>query len=90
MSAIMGIFDLSGASPCGPIWEHVQASGTSRGEAAEWHGAHGVVVSHPLSMREALGSIPSVSTLAPACFFTPMPGVFPSIPGGFWRCLKVF
>ena len=25
--------------------------------------AHGVVVSHPLSMREALGSIPSVSTL---------------------------
>ena len=25
------------------------------------HGAHGVVVSHPLSMREALGSIPSVS-----------------------------
>ena len=25
-------------------------------------GAHGVVVSHPLSMREALGSIPSVST----------------------------
>ena len=27
------------------------------------HGAHGVVVSHPLSMREALGSIPSVSIL---------------------------
>ena len=26
------------------------------------HRAHGVVVSHPLSMREALGSIPSVST----------------------------
>ena len=26
--------------------------------------AHGVVVSHPLSMREALGSIPSVNTLA--------------------------
>ena len=26
--------------------------------------AHGVVVSHPLSMREALGSIPSVSILA--------------------------
>ena len=25
--------------------------------------AHGVVVSHPLSMREALGSIPSVSML---------------------------
>ena len=31
--------------------------------AAEKHWAHGVVVSHPLSMREALGSIPSVSTL---------------------------
>jgi hypothetical protein len=28
--------------------------------AGRW--AHGVVVSHPLSMREALGSIPSVST----------------------------
>ena len=26
------------------------------------HGAHGVVVSHPLRMRKALGSIPSVST----------------------------
>ena len=25
------------------------------------HRAHGVVVSHPLSMREVLGSIPSVS-----------------------------
>ena len=28
------------------------------------NGAHGVVVSHPLSMREALGSIPSVSIFA--------------------------
>ena len=28
-----------------------------------FHWAHGVVVSHPLSMREALGSIPSVSKL---------------------------
>ena len=28
------------------------------------HRAHGVVVSHPLSMREALGSIPSVSIMA--------------------------
>ena len=27
--------------------------------------AHGVVVSHLLSMREALGSIPSVSIIAP-------------------------
>ena len=26
-------------------------------------GAHGVVVSHPLRMRKALGSIPSVSML---------------------------
>jgi hypothetical protein len=29
--------------------------------AGRW--AHGVVVSHPFSMREALGSIPSVSSL---------------------------
>ena len=29
-----------------------------------WHGAHGVVVSHPLRMRKALGSIPSVSIFA--------------------------
>ena len=32
-----------------------------RASLHEQHGAHGVVVSHPLSMREALGSIPSVS-----------------------------
>ena len=31
-----------------------------------FHWAHGVVVSHPLSMREALGLIPSVSI---SCFF---------------------
>ena len=31
------------------------------------HWAHGVMVSHPLSTREALGSIPSVSTVA-NCF----------------------
>ena len=30
----------------------------------EGHRAHGVVVSHPLSMREALGSIPSGSILS--------------------------
>ena len=30
--------------------------------------AHGVVVSHPLSMREALGSIPSVSTFESDAF----------------------
>ena len=35
---------------------------TSIEKASYTHGAHGVVVSHPLSMREALGSIPSVST----------------------------
>ena len=29
-----------------------------------FHWAHGVVVSHPLRMRKALGSIPSVSTFA--------------------------
>ncbi len=32
-------------------------------EFVAWAWAHGVVVSHPLSMREALGSIPSVSSL---------------------------
>ena len=30
---------------------------------ARCHWAHGVVVSHPLRMRKALGSIPSVSIL---------------------------
>ena len=30
---------------------------------ANYHWAHGVVVSHPLRMRKALGSIPSVSIL---------------------------
>ena len=35
-------------------------------EAVGGIGAHGVVVSHPLSMREALSSIPSVSTFAAA------------------------
>ena len=33
-------------------------------DGTQYAGAHGVVVSHPLSMREALGSIPSVSMLA--------------------------
>ena len=33
------------------------------------HGAHGVVASHPLRMRKALGSIPSVSTFALVLFF---------------------
>ena len=32
--------------------------------------AHGVVVSHPLRMRKALGSIPSVSTFALVLFLT--------------------
>ena len=35
------------------------------------NGAHGVVVSHPLRMRKALGSIPSVSILIPAESSTP-------------------
>ena len=35
------------------------------------NGAHGVVVSHPLSMREALGSIPSVSICLPAALWRP-------------------
>ena len=36
-------------------------SATDAAESAQVNRAHGVVVSHPLSMREALGSIPSVS-----------------------------
>ena len=53
---------------CAHAWR--AAEGTERERERERkfghyfiHGAHGVVVSHPLSMREALGSIPSVSTL---------------------------
>ena len=38
---------------------------------ARW--AHGVVVSHPLSMREALGSIPSVSRMTTASCASHMP-----------------
>ncbi len=48
-------------------WAILPRGGQNAGEArrlaySRW--AHGVVVSHPLSMREALGSIPSVSTFA--------------------------
>ena len=45
------------------------------------HGAHGVVVSHPLSMREALGSIPSVSTFAPSVDFFITPWKAALVPG---------
>ena len=39
-------------------------------DQVQW--AHGVVVSHPLSMREALGSIPSVSIcMSSACQRSP-------------------
>ena len=40
------------------------------------HGAHGVVVSHPLSMREALGSIPSVSIFLASVGSLRLVGVF--------------
>ena len=36
----------------------------------EFYGARGVVVSHPLSMREALGSIPSVSSSVSVLLFS--------------------
>ena len=36
----------------------------------ELYGARGVVVSHPLSMREALGSIPSVSSSVSVLLFS--------------------
>ena len=39
----------------------VLKSGREKMNVHDVNGAHGVVVSHPLSMREALGSIPSVS-----------------------------
>ena len=42
----------------GPLQGHASLCMT---KTAEW--AHGVVVSHPLRMRKALGSIPSVSNL---------------------------
>ena len=41
--------------------------------------AHGVVISHPLSMREALGSIPSVSML-PVMQRFPLLVAFDSLP----------
>ena len=43
------------AEPCSALHEILQQTPRARG----------VVVSHPLSMREALGSIPSVSMFAP-------------------------
>ena len=42
----------------------VLKSGREKMNVHDVNGAHGVVVSHPLSMREALGSIPSVSIFA--------------------------
>jgi hypothetical protein len=39
----------------------VLKSGREKMNTHDVNGAHGVVVSHPLSTREALGSIPSVS-----------------------------
>jgi hypothetical protein len=59
-----------GASPQGRGFEPHSCHFPARGRLFGWRGggsaghigrAHGVVVSHPLSMREALGSIPSVS-----------------------------
>ena len=46
-----------------------------------WYGAHGVVVSHPLRMRKALGSIPSVSNF-PCC-------ANPSVLGGLAAWFEV-
>ena len=42
----------------------VLKSGCEKMNVHDVNGAHGVVVSHPLSMREALGSIPSESTFS--------------------------
>ena len=46
------------------VWRHELQEAYTRQDALRWHGAHGVVVSHPLCMRKALGSNPSVSTFA--------------------------
>ena len=48
----------------GSVWHvgtHFQLLQNSHTFQSSLVRAHGVVVSHPLSMREALGSIPSVS-----------------------------
>ena len=42
--------------------------------------ARGVVVSHPLSMREALASIPSVSIRATLLYHSATAGLRPSVP----------
>ena len=65
--------------------------------------AHGVVVSHPLSMREALGSIPSVSTFASSCLRASLGGgplartggaIMSCFAGGIfvvgWGCVGAF
>ena len=44
-------------------------------------GAVGVVVSHPLSMREGLGSIPGLSMCACVCHSLPLPGL-----SSLWVC----
>jgi len=43
------------------IMKNTMCSPVCKSDMPLYHRAHGVVVSHPLSMREALGSIPSVS-----------------------------
>ena len=45
-----------------------------------YHGARGVVVSHPLSMREALGSIPSVSMQRLTCHPRAPVHTWPGLP----------
>ena len=55
------------------IGPHIVGVCATPNAAGTW--AHGVVVSHPLSMREALGSIPSVSICgSPACLWRHHPG----------------
>ena len=49
------------------------------------HGAHGVVVSHPLRMRKALGSNPSVSIFAVRADLALAPG-FAHLDGRTKQC----
>ena len=70
LASAMGIAPASGhvvRSTCVQTSKHdvcgASVSSGSPGCGRSQYRAHGVVVSHPLSMREALGSIPSVSKL---------------------------
>ena len=53
---------------CIPSQPHIRLNAATTSSS---NGAHGLVVPHPLSMREALGSIPSVSICLPTAPWRP-------------------